>query len=71
MARSAIRDLAAQASLADETSSWSYRHDRDLAGFIDGSGIRRCSMHLSRHCCQREFLVQPVRSYCSKSESTR
>jgi putative iron-dependent peroxidase len=25
------------ASLADETSSWSYRHDRDLTGFIDGS----------------------------------
>src|SRR5947209_8241928 len=25
------------ASVADETSSWSYRHDRDLTGFIDGS----------------------------------
>jgi len=37
MARSVIRDLAGQASLADETSSWSYRHDRDLTGFIDGS----------------------------------
>jgi porphyrinogen peroxidase len=37
MARAVIRDLAGQASLADETSSWSYRHDRDLTGFIDGS----------------------------------
>jgi putative iron-dependent peroxidase len=37
MARSVIRDLAGQASLAEETSSWSYRHDRDLTGFIDGS----------------------------------
>src|SRR3984885_2837726 len=24
-------------SLVDETSAWSYRHDRDLTGFIDGS----------------------------------
>ncbi len=37
MARSVVRDLAGQASLADETSSWPYRHDRDLTGFIDGS----------------------------------
>ena len=37
MARSVIRDLMGQASLAEETSSWSYRHDRDLTGFIDGS----------------------------------
>ena len=37
MARSVVHDLADQASLADETSSWSYRHDRDLTGFIDGS----------------------------------
>jgi porphyrinogen peroxidase len=37
MARAVIRDLAGQASLSDETSSWSYRHDRDLTGFIDGS----------------------------------
>ena len=37
MARSVIRDLATQASLAEETSSWPYRHDRDLTGFIDGS----------------------------------
>jgi putative iron-dependent peroxidase len=37
MARSVVRDLAGQASLTEETSSWSYRHDRDLTGFIDGS----------------------------------
>src|SRR5271170_265842 len=37
MARSVIHDLAGLASLAEETSSWSYRHDRDLTGFIDGS----------------------------------
>src|SRR6202451_54262 len=37
MARSVIHDLAGQALLGEETSSWSYRHDRDLTGFIDGS----------------------------------
>jgi porphyrinogen peroxidase len=37
MARSVIRDLAGLASFADETTSWSYRHDRDLTGFVDGS----------------------------------
>jgi putative iron-dependent peroxidase len=37
MARSVVHDLAGQASLEEETSSWSYRHDRDLTGFIDGS----------------------------------
>jgi putative iron-dependent peroxidase len=37
MARSVVRDLAGQASLGEETSSWSYRQDRDLTGFVDGS----------------------------------
>jgi porphyrinogen peroxidase len=37
MARDVIHDLAGQASLGEETSSWPYRHDRDLTGFIDGS----------------------------------
>ena len=37
MARSIIHDLGGLASLGEETSSWSYRHDRDLTGFIDGS----------------------------------
>jgi porphyrinogen peroxidase len=36
-ARAAIAALEAVASLAEETSSWPYRHDRDLTGFIDGS----------------------------------
>ena len=36
-AREALATLAAVATLADETSSWPYRHDRDLTGFIDGS----------------------------------
>ena len=37
MARAVIHDLAGLASLGNETSSWPYRHDRDLTGFIDGS----------------------------------
>src|SRR6202142_560499 len=37
MARSVVRDLAGQATLGEETSSWPYRHDRDLTGFVDGS----------------------------------
>jgi porphyrinogen peroxidase len=36
-ARAAIAELAALAVVADETSSWPYRHDRDLTGFIDGT----------------------------------
>jgi putative iron-dependent peroxidase len=37
MARSVIQDLKGQALLGQETSSWPYRHDRDLTGFTDGS----------------------------------
>jgi putative iron-dependent peroxidase len=37
MARSVVHDLAGLAILSEETSSWPYRHDRDLTGFIDGS----------------------------------
>lgn len=37
MARTVVNDLAGLAALREETSSWSYRHDRDLTGFIDGS----------------------------------
>jgi putative iron-dependent peroxidase len=37
MAHSVIDDLAGLATLGEETSSWPYRHDRDLTGFIDGS----------------------------------
>ncbi len=36
-ARQAINGLAALASVADETSSWSYRRYRDLTGFVDGT----------------------------------
>ncbi len=37
VARQAIADLKGLASVAEETSSWPYRHDRDLTGFIDGT----------------------------------
>jgi porphyrinogen peroxidase len=37
VARRAIGDLADVASVAEETSSWPYRHDRDLTGFVDGT----------------------------------
>jgi len=36
-ARSAIAEITGLATVADETSSWPYRHDRDLTGFIDGT----------------------------------
>jgi porphyrinogen peroxidase len=37
VAHAAITSLKELASVAEETSSWAYRHDRDLTGFIDGS----------------------------------
>src|SRR6266496_3432399 len=37
VARGAIGELGPVASVAEETSSWPYRHDRDLTGFIDGT----------------------------------
>ena len=36
-ARKAIAALAPVARVATETSSWPYRHDRDLTGFVDGT----------------------------------
>jgi porphyrinogen peroxidase len=36
-ARAAIAELGAVARLADETSSWPYRHDLEPTGFIDGT----------------------------------
>lgn len=36
-AHGAIATVKELASVAEETSSWAYRHDRDLTGFIDGS----------------------------------
>ncbi len=37
VARAAIDELRGLASIAGETSSWPYRHDLDLTGFIDGT----------------------------------
>ncbi len=37
VARNAIAELRGIATVAEETSSWPYQHDRDLTGFIDGS----------------------------------
>src|SRR5438552_4807150 len=37
VARNAIAELASLATVVAETSSWAYRHDRDLTGFIDGT----------------------------------
>jgi putative iron-dependent peroxidase len=37
ISRAAIARLAALATVAEETSSWPYRHDLDLTGFIDGT----------------------------------
>jgi putative iron-dependent peroxidase len=36
-AREAIAALAGVGTVAEETSSWPYRHDLDLTGFIDGT----------------------------------
>jgi putative iron-dependent peroxidase len=37
VAHAAIAAMKELASVAEETSSWAYRHDRDLTGFVDGS----------------------------------
>src|SRR4051794_3436896 len=37
VAHGAIEAVKELAAVAEETSSWAYRHDRDLTGFIDGS----------------------------------
>jgi len=37
VARAAITEFDGLATVADETSSWPYRHDRDLTGFVDGT----------------------------------
>lgn len=37
VAHSVIANLKGLAVVAEETSSWAYRHDRDLTGFIDGT----------------------------------
>ena len=37
VARASIASLHGLATVAEETSSWPYHHDRDLTGFIDGT----------------------------------
>src|SRR5439155_20554609 len=37
VARGAIAELRPVVSIVEETSSWPYRHDLDLTGFIDGT----------------------------------
>jgi putative iron-dependent peroxidase len=37
LARKAIGEVRDLATVAEETSSWPYMHDRDLTGFIDGT----------------------------------
>ena len=37
VSRAAIGELRGLASVGEETSSWPYRHDLDLTGFIDGT----------------------------------
>jgi putative iron-dependent peroxidase len=37
VARGSIAELRDIGSVADETSSWPYQHDRDLTGFVDGT----------------------------------
>ncbi len=37
VARASIAELAGLATVGEETSSWSYHHDLDLTGFIDGT----------------------------------
>jgi putative iron-dependent peroxidase len=37
VAHQAIAEVGKIATVAEETSSWPYRHDRDLTGFIDGT----------------------------------
>jgi len=44
MAHSVVHDLSVLASLAQETSSWSYRHDRDLTALSTVPKIPPCSM---------------------------
>ena len=75
MARAAIAELRGLASVAEETSSWPYRHDRDLTGFIDGTenptlidaperraGPRGSSRaRAARSCCCRSGRTTPPR----------
>jgi len=67
MARSVVRDLDGLAKLAEETSSWPYRHDRDLTG----RRIRPCSTRPGTRCCRRECRGLRGRCCCCRSGGTR
>ena len=70
VARAAVTSLRELASLDEETSSWPYRHDRDLTGFIDGSEnpdlIDAPELVLS----PRAFRARAGRSTCCRSGFT-
>ena len=86
VARGAIQELGTIASVAEETSSWPYRHDRDLTGFIDGTenphpdrraGRRRPSPRgargpAARSCCCSAGSTTPRRgNRCRSSHRSR
>jgi putative iron-dependent peroxidase len=71
MARSVIRDLAGQASLAEETSSWPYRHDRDPPGSSTDRRIRHCSTPQPSPSCPKESPVPRAQFCCCRSGNTR
>ena len=70
-ARAAIAELAGLASVAEETSSWPYRHDLDLTGFIDGTrepdARRGCPTWCSSPTGSR---ARAARSCCCRSGRT-
>ena len=53
VARKAIAELAALASIVEETTSWPYMHDRDLTGFIDGTENHRRNRESNADRCAR------------------
>jgi len=54
------------AALAEETSSWPYRHDRGSYGFIDGSENPTLLDAPIALCFPKEFPALPAQSFCSK-----
>ena len=70
VAHGAIAAVKELASVAEETSSWAYRHDRDLTGFIDGSENPSLSMLPTRRSYPMEMPAKPEPSFCCRSGST-
>jgi deferrochelatase/peroxidase EfeB len=71
VARAAIAELAGVAALADETSSWPYRHDLDLTGFIDGTeNPTLIDAPPSSSSCPRVERVRAGRFCCCRSGRT-